>query len=193
MIYKFWNWEGSYSGMPYVNTRKMLLKAQSEGYAIGAFNIENMEFVQAAIEAAEEMESPIILATSVNTLKYASSNIFSSMVKSTCENSEIPVALHLDHGESYQDVIGVIKSGYLSAMIACVQIHLNSVAILILQIPFLIQLLIWLSFNPDAPCKSYAETPDIYDPKNAAGEARKAVKELIKKKISLFGSEGKAK
>ena len=103
--------------MPYVNTRKMLLKAQSEGYAIGAFNIENMEFVQAAIEAAEEMESPIILATSVNTLKYASSNIFSSMVKSTCENSEIPVALHLDHGESYQDVIGVIKSGYLSAMI----------------------------------------------------------------------------
>ena len=48
--------------MPYVNTRKMLLKAQSEGYAIGAFNIENMEFVQAAIEAAEEMESPIILS-----------------------------------------------------------------------------------------------------------------------------------
>ena len=62
--------------MPYVNTRKMLLKAQSEGYAIGAFNIENMEFVQAAIEAAEEIESPIILATSLNTLKYASSNIF---------------------------------------------------------------------------------------------------------------------
>ena len=283
--------------MPYVNTRKMLLKAQSEGYAIGAFNIENMEFVQAAIEAAEEMESPIILATSVNTLKYASSNIFSSMVKSTCENSEIPVALHLDYGESYQDVIGVIKSGYLSAMIDGSKLtylenveltakvtalcgnfditvegelgaiggkpgdlrveelmytdpetandfvrntKVDSLAVAVgtahgkykstpkldinrldqirkkVDVPLVLHGASGLNDNQIRSCikngickiniatelrciwtqaikKSYAETPDIYDPKNAAGEARKAVKELIKKKISLFGSEGKAK
>lgn len=102
--------------MPIVNTKQMLQAAQKGGYAVGAFNVENMEFVQAVIEAAEEMASPIIVATSVNTLKYAAPEIFSSITTACAQRVNVPVAMHLDHGEKLSDVMAVIRGGYTSVM-----------------------------------------------------------------------------
>lgn len=102
--------------MSIIGTDKILKLAQKENYAVGAFNVENMEFVQAVIEAAEETESPVIIATSVNTLRYATPEIFCSLVNSMSDNTNIPVALHLDHGESYMNVMAAIKGGYKSIM-----------------------------------------------------------------------------
>jgi len=102
--------------MPIVNTRKMLQEAQREHYAVGAFNVENMEFVQAVVEAAEELQSPVMLATSVNTLKYGIPELFYSMVEACAEKVSVPVAIHLDHGESYLDIMSVVRGGYKSVM-----------------------------------------------------------------------------
>lgn len=98
------------------DTKRMLIDAQHNKYAVGAFNVENMEFVQAVVEAAEELRSPVIIATSVNTLKYAKPETFVSLVNSIGEKSCIPIAIHLDHGTSYIDVLSVIKGGYKSVM-----------------------------------------------------------------------------
>lgn len=103
--------------MQIVNTKEMLANAQKGRYAVGAFNIENMEFAQAVIEAAEELRSPVILATSVNTLKYADPNIFISIVTAICDRATVPVSLHLDHGEQYFDVLSTTMAGYKSVMI----------------------------------------------------------------------------
>lgn len=94
----------------------MLKKAQTGGYAIGAFNVENMEFIQAVIDAAEELNAPVIIATSVNTLKYATPETFCGLVRSIGDKSSIPMAIHLDHGESYLDVMRVLRGGYKSVM-----------------------------------------------------------------------------
>lgn len=102
--------------MSVVNTDAMLKKAQTGGYAIGAFNVENMEFIQAVIDAAEELNAPVIIATSVNTLKYATPETFCGLVRSIGDKSSIPMAIHLDHGESYLDVMRVLRGGYKSVM-----------------------------------------------------------------------------
>jgi fructose/tagatose bisphosphate aldolase len=83
--------------MPFVTTRRLLLDAQNGGYAIGAFNAENMEMVQAIIMAAEEMNAPVIVQTTAGTLKYAPPRCFSGMVGKLAAASKVPVALHLDH------------------------------------------------------------------------------------------------
>lgn len=103
--------------MPLVNTIDMLNKAQKDNYAIGAFNVENMEMIQAAIDAAEEMQSPIILQTTTSTIKYADSKIFYAIVAALADNSKIPIALHLDHGTEFEYVIKAVRSGYTSVMI----------------------------------------------------------------------------
>lgn len=102
--------------MSITNTVNMLKKAQNECYAVGAFNVENMEFVQAVIEAAEELKAPVIVATSVNTLKYATPETFCSLLNSIVEDTSVPVAIHLDHGETYMDVMRAIRGGYKSVM-----------------------------------------------------------------------------
>lgn len=98
------------------NTKEMLEKAKDGKYAIGAFNIENMEFAQAVIWAASELNAPVILQTSVNTLKYASPKLFYNMVLAIASEAKIPVAIHLDHGESFIDVMKCVKGGYGSIM-----------------------------------------------------------------------------
>lgn len=99
-----------------VNTNEMLRKAQREKYAVGAFNVENMEMVQALIKVANKMESPIILATSVSTLKYANPDIFRAITEACTQNCSVPVAIHLDHGRDLKNVITSVKAGYKSVM-----------------------------------------------------------------------------
>ncbi len=103
--------------MALVTTKKMLEEAQVGGYAIGAFNVENMEMVIAAIAAAEEKNSPIILQTTPSTVKYASLEYYYANVKVAAEKATIPVAIHLDHGSSFDLAMQAFRVGYTSIMI----------------------------------------------------------------------------
>lgn len=103
--------------MPFVTTDKMLLLAQKGGYAVGAFNAENMEMAQAIITAAEEMEAPVIVQTTSGTLKYASPDCFAGLVSRLAGRARVPVALHLDHGDRYELAQECTRAGYTSLMI----------------------------------------------------------------------------
>ncbi len=103
--------------MPFVTTRRLLLEARKGGYAIGAFNAENMEMVQAIIMAAEEMNAPVIVQTTAGTLKYAPPRCFAGMVRRLAESAKVPVALHLDHGSSFDLAEECMREGYTSLMI----------------------------------------------------------------------------
>lgn len=100
-----------------VTTKKMLLEAQKNHYAVGAFNVENMEMVQAVIAAAEEMHSPIIIQTTSSTLKYASPELYLANVKALANKAEVPIAIHLDHGNSFELAMQTFRCGYTSIMI----------------------------------------------------------------------------
>ncbi len=102
--------------MSYVTTREMLLAAQKGGYAVGAFNFENMEMAQAIIAAAEELRAPVILQTTPSTVKYASPELFAAIAKTLAENASVPVALHLDHGSSIELCEKSAGAGYSSVM-----------------------------------------------------------------------------
>ncbi len=103
--------------MSYTSTKEMLSNAQKGNYAVGAFNIENMEMAQAAISAAEELKAPIILQTTSSTLKYANPSVFFGIVSALAKNSSVPVALHLDHGDSFNLAEEALDCGYSSIMI----------------------------------------------------------------------------
>lgn len=103
--------------MPFVTSKKMLLDAQNENYAIGAFNVENMEMVMAVIEAAEEMRSPVILQTTPSTVKYASLGLYCANVRAAADKATVPIALHLDHGSSFELAMQALREGYTSIMI----------------------------------------------------------------------------
>ncbi len=96
---------------------KMYERANRESYAIGQFNVSNLEFVQAAIGAAAELRAPIILATSSGAIKYAGIETLVAMVRTLVEKAGVPVALHLDHGEDLAQAALCIKHGYTSVMI----------------------------------------------------------------------------
>ncbi len=98
-------------------TQQMLLDAQNGHYAVGAFNIENMEFAMAVIKAAEAKKSPVILQTTPGTIKYASLDMYTSIVTQLAEQASVPVALHLDHGNSHDLCMKALRSGYTSVMI----------------------------------------------------------------------------
>ena len=89
----------------FVSTKQMLLDAQAGHYAVGAFNIENLEFVMAVIKAAEERRSPVILQTTPGTVKYANLGLFTAMVREAANEASVPVALHLDHGDGFDRCI----------------------------------------------------------------------------------------
>ena len=82
--------------MPLVTTKEMLLDAQAGNYAVGAFNVENMEMVMTVMEAAEELKSPVIMQTTPSTVKYAGLDFFLANVKAAAERASVPVAMHLD-------------------------------------------------------------------------------------------------
>lgn len=103
--------------MPFVTSEKMLLDAQKGGYAVGAFNAENMEMVKAIIQAAEELHAPVMIQTTPSTVKYGTLGTYAAMVAAEAEKASVPVCLHLDHGSSFELAVQAMKSGYTSVMI----------------------------------------------------------------------------
>lgn len=100
-----------------VTTKEMLLKAQKGNYAVGAFNVENMEMVMAVIAAAEELNAPVIMQTTPSTVKYAGLDYYLANVATAAKNAKVPVAMHLDHGSSFSLAMQALRQGYTSIMI----------------------------------------------------------------------------
>ncbi len=103
--------------MPLVTTKEMFEKAYKGGYAIGAFNVNNMEIVQGITEAAKEEKSPVILQVSAGARKYAKHVYLLKLVEAAVADTDIPMALHLDHGESFEICKDCIDGGFTSVMI----------------------------------------------------------------------------
>lgn len=103
--------------MPLVTTTEMFKKAYEQGYAIGAFNVNNMETIQAIVEAANKHRSPVILQVSAGARKYANPVYLKHLVDAAVETTEIPIALHLDHGADFETCKSAIDSGFTSVMI----------------------------------------------------------------------------
>lgn len=103
--------------MALVTSKELLLDAQKNHYAIGAFNVENMEMVQAVIAAAEELSAPVILQTTPGTLKYASAEMYFANVAAAARVAKVPVVMHLDHGSSFDLAMRAFRAGYTSVMI----------------------------------------------------------------------------
>ena len=103
--------------MPLIGTTEMFKKAYEGHYAIGAFNINNMEIVQAVTEAAAELKSPIILQASAGARKYAKPSYLKHLVAAALEDYDLPIALHLDHGADFETCKDCIDSGFTSVMI----------------------------------------------------------------------------
>ena len=102
--------------MSLVTSKEMFKKSIKEGFAIGAFNINNMEFVQAIMDAATNQKSPVILQTSSSAIKYARIPYLKNMVEAGLEEHDIPVVLHLDHGPDFETCKLCVDSGYTSVM-----------------------------------------------------------------------------
>lgn len=103
--------------MPLVNELEMLEKAYKEGYAVGAFNINNMETIQGIVEAAKLEKSPIILQISRGARNYANPIYLRKLVEAAVEDSNLPIALHLDHGDTFETCKDCIDGGFTSVMI----------------------------------------------------------------------------
>lgn len=103
--------------MPLVTTTEMFKKAYDGGYAVGAFNVNNMEIVQAIAEAANELHSPIILQCSAGARKYAQQEYLVRLVEAAVATTDIPIALHLDHGADFQICKDCVDGGFTSVMI----------------------------------------------------------------------------
>ncbi|MEW6572806.1 MAG: class II fructose-1,6-bisphosphate aldolase [Bacillota bacterium] len=103
--------------MPLVTTERLLKAAAKGGYAVGAFNCNNMEIVQAIVAAAEAENAPVILQASQGAIKYAGLNYIAAMAKNAIAEAHVPVALHLDHGTSFEQVVRCIAAGFSSVMI----------------------------------------------------------------------------
>ena len=103
--------------MPLVGTKEMFKKAYEGGFAIGAFNVNNMEIVQGITEAAAALKSPVILQCSAGARKYAKHAYLVHLVKAALEVEDIPIALHLDHGPDFETCKSCIDGGFTSVMI----------------------------------------------------------------------------
>ncbi len=103
--------------MPLVTTTQMFKKAYEGGYAIGAFNVNNMEIVQGITRAAKKLNAPVILQCSAGARKYASHDYLVAMVKAAAEETGLPIALHLDHGPDFETCKSCIDGGFTSVMI----------------------------------------------------------------------------
>jgi len=112
----------SYKDLGLVNTKELFAKAMKGGYAVPAYNFNNMEQMQAIIQACVETKSPVILQVSSGARKYANSNLLRNMARGAVEYAhelgyDIPVVLHLDHGDSYELCVDCIENGFSSVMI----------------------------------------------------------------------------
>jgi len=103
--------------MPLVTSTEMFKKAYAGGYAIGAFNVNNMEIVQGITEAAAEVRSPLILQVSAGARKYAKHVYLMKLVEAALEDTDLPICMHLDHGESFEICKSCVDGGFTSVMI----------------------------------------------------------------------------
>ena len=103
--------------MPLVNTAEMFKKAYNGGYAIGAFNVNNMEIIQGITEAAQEVNAPLILQVSSGARKYANHTYLVKLVEAAVIETGLPIALHLDHGDTFELCKSCIDGGFTSVMI----------------------------------------------------------------------------
>ena len=103
--------------MPLVTTKEMFEKAYTGGYAIGAFNVNNMEIVQGITEAAAELNAPLILQVSKGARAYANHTYLMKLVEAAVIETGLPIALHLDHGDSFDICKSCIDGGFTSVMI----------------------------------------------------------------------------
>ncbi|MGB4198220.1 MAG: class II fructose-1,6-bisphosphate aldolase [Tepidanaerobacteraceae bacterium] len=103
--------------MPLVTSKEMFKKAYEGRYAIGAFNVNNMEIIQAIVEAAKEEKSPLILQVSAGARKYAKPVYLRKLVEAAIEDTDLPIVLHLDHGEDFEICKACIDDGFTSVMI----------------------------------------------------------------------------
>ncbi len=103
--------------MPLVTTKEMFEKSMKEKFAIGAFNVNNMEIIQGIVDAAEEEKSPVILQASHGAIKYARVPYLRKMIEAALEEHDIPIALHLDHGPDFETCKMCIDNGFTSVMI----------------------------------------------------------------------------
>lgn len=103
--------------MPLVTTKDMFEKSMKEHFAIGAFNVNNMEIIQGIVDAAAKQNSPVILQASSSAIKYARVPYLKKMIEAALEEHDIPVALHLDHGPDFETCKMCIDNGFTSVMI----------------------------------------------------------------------------
>lgn len=103
--------------MSIVTSKEMFEKAQKGGYAIGAFNVNNMEIIQGITEGAKELNSPIILQVSAGARKYAKHNYLMHLIQAAVEDTDLPIVVHLDHGADFDICKKCIDGGFTSVMI----------------------------------------------------------------------------
>ena len=103
--------------MPFVTTTEMFKKAYEGGYAIGAFNVNNMEIIQGIVEGAAETRSPVILQASVGARKYAGHTYMMKLIEAAEAETGLPISIHLDHGEDFETCKSCIDGGFTSVMI----------------------------------------------------------------------------
>lgn len=103
--------------MPLVNSKEMFQKAYEGKYAIGAFNVNNMEIIQGIVSAAQIEKSPLILQVSAGARKYASPTYLTKLVEAALEETDLPIVLHLDHGEDFEICKACVDDGFTSVMI----------------------------------------------------------------------------
>ncbi len=103
--------------MPLVNTTELFKKAYAGGYALGAFNVNNMEIIQGITEAGKELNAPLILQVSSGARKYANHTYLMKLVEAAVIETDLPIALHLDHGDTFELCKSCIDGGFTSVMI----------------------------------------------------------------------------
>ena len=103
--------------MPLVTSAEMFKKAYEGHYAVGAFNVNNMEIIQGIVEAAREEKSPLILQVSAGARKYANHIYLMKLVEAAIEDTGLPICLHLDHGEDFEICKACVDGGFTSVMI----------------------------------------------------------------------------
>lgn len=103
--------------MPLVTSKELFKQAYEKGYAIGAFNVNNMEIIQGIVSAAKDEQSPIILQVSAGARKYANPVYLKKLVEAAVQDSDLPIVLHLDHGEDFEICKQCVDDGFTSVMI----------------------------------------------------------------------------
>ena len=103
--------------MPLVTSTEMFKKAYKGGYAVGAFNVNNMETIQGIVEAGQECKSPLILQVSAGARKYANPVYLKHLIEAAVATTDIPIVMHLDHGADFEACKSAIDDGFTSVMI----------------------------------------------------------------------------